>query len=479
MSTQISATSDLVVPANFIQAVRESGYLSLSTALAELIDNSLQAKATEVAISISSEPTTGLPVIVVEDNGAGMNRRELEDCLRFGGSRRFNGRTSFGRFGMGLPAASLSQARRVEVTAWQRGGPVFQVALDVDAIAAGELASLEARRLGQSETESGCCVTWRSCDRIDYRRLGWLDRALRRDLGRMYRRLLAQGVSLSLNGAAVEPDDPMMLEKRVEGATASVTFDDQIYELATPDGGTSTVKVRFAMLPVQRWHRLDNVTKRRLGIVGGGGVSILRAGREIAYGWYLMGGKRKENYDDWWRCEIEFEPVLDEHFGITINKQGIRPSPELRNALAPELEAIARILNARVRQAFEDIKFQSAAAASCLVAEAADADLPVLPNSGGAGQSLRYRIGTAQLPPGAMFSADLQDGTLEVQLNVDHPAFKAIYQPLQALPEETGSGLRTAIELLVLALGRSAVMENACDFMNQLGETYGRMLQRA
>lgn len=481
MSSQPNATSNLMVPANFIQAVRESGYLSLSTALAELLDNSLQAGATQVAISVSTDPATGLPQVLVEDNGAGMSREELEDCLRFGGSARFNERSSFGRFGMGLPAASLSQARSVEVATWQAHGPVLQVALDVDAIAAGSPATLVARPAGPSSTVSGCRVTWRSCDRIDYRRLGWLERALRRDLGRMYRRYLSSGWSLTLNGGAVAPEDPLMLDRTIEGATASVVFDQQVYEMSLRTGGTAQVKVRFALLPVQRWHNFDNVSKRRLGIVGGGGVSVLRAGREIAHGWYLMGSKRKENYDDWWRCEIEFEPVLDEHFGITINKQGIRPSPELRDAIAPELESIARILNARVRQAFEDVKFQSAAAASCLVAEAADPDLPVLPGAGGAGHSLRYRIGTAQLPAESMLSTNLHDGVLEVHLNVDHPAFKAIYQPLQALPEETGLGLRTAIELLVLALGRSAVLEpeHARDFIHQLGETYGRMLQKA
>lgn len=252
-------------------------------------------------ISASTDRASGLPQIVVEDNGTGMSRRELEDCLRFGGSARFNERSSFGRFGMGLPAASLSQARRVEVVAWQNGGPAFQVALDVDAIAAGEPTTLDARRVGPSETESGCRVTWRSCDRIDYRRIGWLERALRRDLGRMYRRFLSSGLSLTINGTAIDADDPLLLTKRIEGVTASIVFDERAYELTTASGGTAQVRVRFTILPVHRWHRLDNVTKRRLGIVGGGGVSVLRAGREIAHGWYLMGAKRKENYDDWWR----------------------------------------------------------------------------------------------------------------------------------------------------------------------------------
>ena len=483
MSSQPNATSNLMVPANFIQAVRESGYLSLSTALAELLDNSLQAGATQVAISVSTDPATGLPQVLVEDNGAGMSREELEDCLRFGGSARFNERSSFGRFGMGLPAASLSQARSVEVATWQAHGPVLQVALDVDAIAAGSPATLVARPAGPSSTVSGCRVTWRSCDRIDYRRLGWLERALRRDLGRMYRRYLSSGWSLTLNGGAVAPEDPLMLDRTIEGATASVVFDQQVYEMSLRTGGTAQVKVRFALLPVQRWHNFDNVSKRRLGIVGGGGVSVLRAGREIAHGWYLMGSKRKENYDDWWRCEIEFDPSLDEHFGITINKQGIRPSATLREAIESDLESIARMLNARVRQAFEDVKFQAAAEASCRIAAAADPDLPVIPSPGRSG-AIKYRLGSEALPMEAMFQSALTDRTLDLTMNADHPAFAALYQPLQAIEGEAAAELRTSLELFLLSFARSAVqMERAGqpldDLVQAWSSTYGRMLQKS
>lgn len=144
MPAQPEQDDDLLVSANFIRAVRESGYTSLATALAELVDNSLQAGATTVAITIGREGR-GLPQIVVEDNGAGMGLAELRACLRFGGSSRFDGRNSFGRFGMGLPAASLSQTRRVEVTAWKRGGRERTVTLDVDAIVAGQRPTCRSR----------------------------------------------------------------------------------------------------------------------------------------------------------------------------------------------------------------------------------------------------------------------------------------------------------------------------------------------
>ena len=133
----------------------------------------------------------------------------------------------------------------------------------------------------------------------------------------MYRRFIEAGLTITINGAKVDAIDPTLRTTKLDGATATLAFEELQYELESSHGETSVVTVRFVMLPVRRWYSLDNVTKRRVGIVGGGGVSIMRAGREIASGWHLMGGKRRENYDDWWRCEVQFEPVLDEHFGIT------------------------------------------------------------------------------------------------------------------------------------------------------------------
>lgn len=483
MTRHTPRVDELLVSSNFIRAVRESGYLSISTAIAELVDNSLQASASDVAISISRDGADALPEIVVEDNGRGMSKAELELCLRFGGSSRFDARQSFGRFGIGLPAASLSQARRVEVIAWRDGGCERTVALDVDAIVAGGDPTLVARRGPRGRSASGCRVRWMQCDRIEYRRLVWLERSLHRELGRMYRRFIASGLRLTINGKRVEAVDPTMLTTQVEGASARLAFEELRYELETASGGTAVVTVRFAMLPVEHWHHLDNVAKRRVGIVGSGGVSILRAGREIASGWYLMGGKRKENYDDWWRCEIEFDPRLDEHFGITINKQGIRPSAMLREAIEPELESIARMLNSRVRQAFEDVKFQAAAEASCRIAAAADPDLPVIPSPGRTG-ALQYRLGSEALPTEAMFQSALADRTLDLTINADHPAFAALYQPLQAIEGEAAAELRTSLELFLLSFARSAVQLGLAgqplgELVDAWSSTFGRMLQKS
>ena len=79
MSAEIQSQSDLLVSSNFVRAIRESGYVNLATALAELVDNSLQANATKVEITVTRNDSE-FPEITVEDNGMGMNMAELSSC---------------------------------------------------------------------------------------------------------------------------------------------------------------------------------------------------------------------------------------------------------------------------------------------------------------------------------------------------------------------------------------------------------------
>src|SRR6185436_3340955 len=119
------------------------------------------------------------------------------------------------------------------------------------------------------------------------------------------------------------------------------------------------------------------------GISKGAGVSVLRAGREIDCGWFFMGNKRKENYDDWWRCQVQFDPVLDEFFGVTHTKQRINPTESLLRILMPHLEPVARELNGRVWRAFlqaRDVEPDSSAGRRV---EAVDVYLPPPARGGG------------------------------------------------------------------------------------------------
>ncbi len=482
MSALEHRSDDLVVSGNFIRAVRDAGYLSLSTALAELVDNALEADARHVDIDIRRDDPSVCPIVTVTDDGHGMTASELRQCLRFGGSSRFGSRASFGRFGMGLPAASLSQSSRVRVTSARRGEVRRAVTLDAAAIVSGVAPNFTPVEVAPASDAHGTAVEWLNCDRVEYRRLGWLQRAVIRRLGRLYREPLRGGTSITVNGKAVPPADPLLLETELDGVSADLPFPPMRFAIPDDVGGTSEVTVRFSLLPVEAWAGLDQATKRRVGIIGGGGISVLRAGREVADGWMFTGGKRKENYDDWWRCEIQFPPTLDDAFGITNTKQGIRPTRALNDTLEPYVEATARLLNGRVRRAFEEVKFRAATERACTVAAAADGDLPAIRNH--VGSPLTYRICAEPLPIESMLRTELSNQRLDLTLNVDHPAFAALYAPLQSVEVSTEGGVRTSFELMLLSLGRTLAHFEADgtstgEFVTRWSRTFGRMLRQS
>ena len=102
-----------------IESIRSIGY-SFETAIADLIDNSISAKATRIDIlSIPKEE----PYIIIFDNGNGMNKVELEEAMRLGSKNPNEVReeNDLGRFGLGLKSASLSQCRNLTVVSKKDG----------------------------------------------------------------------------------------------------------------------------------------------------------------------------------------------------------------------------------------------------------------------------------------------------------------------------------------------------------------------
>ena len=237
--------------------------------------------------------------------------------------------------------------------------------LDVDDIATGvvdEIPDVSRSSLPKWIREyrgfSGTLVVWSKCDRLDNRRISTIVRKLHEPLGRVFRCFIWAGVKIWINGELVAGIDPLFLHESTPLTGAGSFGEPLTFEVRVPGqpGKTSMVRVRFAELPVAKWHDLPVEDKRRYGIVDGAGLSIMRANREVDNGWWFFGGKRRENYDSWWRGELSFEPDLDELFAITHSKQGINPTPEIREILTPDLEAIARQLNGRVQSAFAAVK---------------------------------------------------------------------------------------------------------------------------
>ncbi len=97
-----------------IEALRGLGY-STATALADIVDNSIPARAASVALDFVW--TGEASHVSILDDGRGMNDRELDTAMRLGEKNPLEMRETddLGRFGLGLKTASFSQCRRLTV----------------------------------------------------------------------------------------------------------------------------------------------------------------------------------------------------------------------------------------------------------------------------------------------------------------------------------------------------------------------------
>ena len=194
--------------------IRSTGYKSADNAIAEIIDNSIEAEAKDTFIIASEgeiDGGKGITQIAFLDNGLGMDEKTLKIALRLGASRKRENREGIGRFGVGLTQASMSVCTRVEVYSWQGGiENCKRVYLDLDEVARkqqmnfivseaqvpDEYSKYLYRKWPEFEDqkidfrESGTLVIWKRCDRNLPKKMKTLLDSLQKNLGRKFRYLI-------------------------------------------------------------------------------------------------------------------------------------------------------------------------------------------------------------------------------------------------------------------------------------------------
>lgn len=195
-------------------SIRSTGYNSADNAIAEIIDNSIEAKATETFIIVSEGDVNGkngITQIAFLDNGIGMNENTLQLCLRLGASDKRETRRGIGRFGVGLTQSSMSVCTRVEVYSWQNGiENCKSVYLDLDEVKYKKQTNYHVEEaqipdeykkymhakwpsFNNEEIDfrkNGTLVIWKRCDRNLPRRVSTLFDNLEKNLGKKFRYLI-------------------------------------------------------------------------------------------------------------------------------------------------------------------------------------------------------------------------------------------------------------------------------------------------
>ena len=407
--------------------------------------------------------------------------------------------------------------------------------------------------------DHGTVVLWEKPDRLTYKRTARLKEHLVDDFAVVYRYYLLNPdtpLDLMVEGVKVEPIDPLFLQRGAryyEAPSADVespqgggarkvnewfipvkySEDDETgerrlrrvaseSEIAKEDPETlamGTVHVILARLPIgfanedrdekknktAAYRRLQIRKTRR-------GMSFVRANREVdtvdvfpkspqdeAQGmgtWPLL-----QSFAYHWGFEAKFNPSLDEVFGITNDKQGVRPVEDLWRIFAEEdIDDAARRENRwqnterdklNKQKLSEKIDLQDPdiarpAEASMRDAAVASSSQPVIPDhlresarerldseirgrvevSGesikearrGVERSLEnrpYRIEYFDSIHGPFYEPEWVGGTVTVtvRINRSHPFHEVLYHDLLELPG--GARAKEAVDVLLLTLGRS------------------------
>lgn len=355
-----------VIPsaARLLVSLRDLGY-DFANAVADLIDNSISARAERVDVTIASE---GLDSWVrIADDGDGMSGTAISEAMRLGAGGRAYAADDLGKFGLGLKTASLSQARSITVAS--RSHPTRRQIdcrqLDLDEVTATDkweivhpvAADRPAAVTDPLRSGTGTVVLWTKLDRILSMNDpfgGWADRHLSKlaerldlHLGMVFARFLtgearrSLPLTITINGSKVEPWDPFCLDQQVEQLPAK--------ELQI---GNSLVRYRPYVLPPQRDFSDDESWRRASGPHQWNrqqGLYIYRADRMIVSGgWLRLRGI--DEHVKLARAALEFWPELDEAFEINIAKMRVRLPEELRDQLKPLVSFLTRCADDRYRK---------------------------------------------------------------------------------------------------------------------------------
>ena len=309
---------------SLIESMRSLGY-SFPAAIADLLDNSISAKARNIDI-IS---TPGMePSLIILDDGNGMTENELCEAMRYGSSNPLEIRREddLGRFGLGMKAASLSQCRKLIVVS-KKEGKVSAYSWDLDYVIDSEswmLMGFTEDEMLQFphidrllEKEHGTYIYLSEFDRIK-EGTGNLSETFNKCLDDMinhlalvFHRFIDEGLTIRVNQLELEARDPFLSYHRATQRKRESSFRIN----------NEKITLKPFILP-----HLSKLSQDDLDKVGGKdrlrseqGFYVYRNKRLIIWGtWFRL--ERKDELNKLARVMVDIPNSLDYMWSIDIKK---------------------------------------------------------------------------------------------------------------------------------------------------------------
>lgn len=353
-------------PCALIESLRSVGY-NIPTAIADIVDNSISANASEIHINFHWSGKNSW--ISLLDNGDGMDEKTLKDAMRPGTKNPTEVRdpNDLGRFGLGLKTASFSQCRILSVWTKELYSPIYARKWDLDYVSKhnewrlikdfSHLHDQSVKALNQ--LDAGTLVIWENLDRIIDESPAEHDEAHQRFLSIMdaVRNYLSMIFHRHLSGNTTPRREPLKIfingdsEQHRLVAWDPFVISEKISSQESPMetiscGGENLVKVKGYVLPHK--DRISNEEFLRgggqVGWIGQQGFYIYRKDRILVAGdWLRLGrGKSwpKEEQYKLARISIDIPNSLDLEWSLDVKKSTARPPAYLRARLTGLAEKV-------------------------------------------------------------------------------------------------------------------------------------------
>jgi hypothetical protein len=348
-----------------LESLRGVGY-SIAAALADIVDNSIAASASNVWVKFGFRGPDSW--ITITDDGSGMDESTLKLAMTLGAVNPLSVRRpgDLGRFGLGLKTASFSQARCLTVVSRQRGTTAVR-RWDLDYIARQDVDQwrlLCDSRVGTAELiehiegmPSGTVVVWQGLDRVT---AGMLAQApssedaflaameeVERHLAMVFHRFLegpTPQLRLHMNGARIKPWDPFLRQHSATEASPVETF----------HSANGPIELQGFVLPHKDQIEDDVYTTAAgpHGWTAQQGFYVYRNRRMlVSGGWLGLGAPRVWTMEEPFklaRLSIEFANTADEEWEIDVKKSVARPPRWLR----PRVTELAEAIRGKARRVF-------------------------------------------------------------------------------------------------------------------------------
>ena len=350
-------------PKSTINSYRSFGY-NLSTAIADIIDNSISANATKIDIDYNWNGKDSYISII--DDGNGMNLEELIKAMTPGSKDpdEIRNENDLGRFGMGLKTASFSQCKRLTVVTKKRGYKTIKRCWDIDYINEVEewvlLDYISDSKFLQllDKYDSGTLVLWEKLDRIvgnaqkdneTVKNAFYQEMSnVKEHLSLVFHRFLENDkIVLSSNSYPVEPWNPFLYNLTTKP------------EMGLPAKIEGNIDVTYYILPHMSRISHEEYEKSGgpLGWFNQQGFYIYRGDRLLVSGDWL-GLEKKRDYSKLARIAVNFPNTVDFAWNLDIKKSTATPPIEIRRELSRIAKAAikksAKVYNWRGQKSISD-----------------------------------------------------------------------------------------------------------------------------